>query len=537
MPKKASQLLDRLLAQDMRAMPIKDAFHRIGLLIDLAGDLQRDEGTARALQWVDELLERRLRPSQRALIEYFRANAWGNRQTQRHRADQPYIWAWEQPELQKQIRHLRLALTHAGFTQLSRMRRCQVATNLGNQLNTVGRFVEALEYWDGALKDNPRFGMASGNRGLGLRAYGLALYDPGHQRVFLAFAHTSLGAALAPSAQYQGGGYESAKTFFQRNKEWIEKGMDVERVMDDVDLEGPSLGGSKAERDYRRWCLQNRLFLNPLNDLGSYPIAAQDVLMLPSYVTAIDEPPVFSGFFNQMKQEFASARWLFYEAIHAEDVHFSDRRVALHDTFDCPSYALAVEKMRIAFRVAYSLFDKIAVFLNAYMKLGINERNLYFRSLWYKNANARQRILRPEFERFENWPMRGLYWLAKDLFEPAFRDVMQPDAQALYLIRNRLEHSYLKIHEMILPRPKRGRPADRFWTDHLALSIEREEFRDKTMRVFKLTRAALMYLSLGMHREERARAATRVKPAKDGKGLKGVIAPMTLQLWDDDRKH
>jgi LA2681-like HEPN len=537
MPKTAAQLLDRLLTQDMRALPIKDAFHRIGLLIDISGDLHRDDGTARALACADELLKRKLRPSQRALIEYFLANAWANRQALRHRTDQPYVWAWEQPELQNQIRHLRLALTHAGFPKMAAIRRCQVMTNLANQLDTVGRFVEALEYWGGALTINPRFGMALGNRGLGLRTYAQALYDPGHQRVLLAFAHASLVAAIAPSAQYKGGGYESAKAFFQRTKECIEKVTDVARVMDGGNLEGHSLGASKAEQDYRRWCLQKRLFLNPLNDLGPYPIAAQDVFMLPSYVTAIDEPPVFSGFFNQMKQEFASARWLFYDAIHARDVHFSDRRVALHNTFDYPSYALAVEKMRIAFRVAYSLFDKIAVFLNAYMKLGINERNLYFRSLWYKNADVRQRILRPEFERFENWPMRGLYWLAKDLFEPGFRDAMQPDAQALYVIRNRLEHSYLKVHEMILPPPTRGHLADRFWTDRLAYSIQRQELQDKTMRVFKLSRAALIYLSLGMHREERSRVAAKAKQAKNDKSLKGVIAPITLPLWDDDQKR
>jgi hypothetical protein len=537
MPKTAEQLLDHLLEQPFDGLSTKEALHRIGSLIDLSGDLKREDGTARALEYVDQLLKRKLRPPQLALLDYFRANAWNNRQIIKHRADQPYVWAWEQPELQHQIRHLRQARTHAGFRQLSALRRCQIMTNLANQLNTVGRFVDALEYWDGALEVTPRFGMALGNRGLGLRAYARALYDPGHQRLLLFFAHANLAAAIARSAQYKGGGYESAKAFFQRTKEWIETVIDVPRVRDRIDLDGHDMGASKHEKHYRQWCLQHRLFLNPLNDLGPYPIAAQDVFTLPSYTTRIDEPPMFSGFFNQMKQEYASARWLFYEAAHAADVHFSDRRVALHNTLDYPSYGLAVEKMRIAFRVAYSLFDKIAVFLDAYMKLRINENNIYFRSLWYKNADARQRILRPEFERFENWPMRGLYWLAKDLFEPGFRDVMEPDAQKLYVIRNRLEHGYLKIHEMILPPPKRGSLADRLCTDRLAYSIGRQDLHDKTMRVFKLSRAALIYLSLAMHREEHARAAAKAKQPKIDQGLKDLIAPMTLELWDDDWKR
>jgi hypothetical protein len=57
----------------------------------------------------------------------------------------------------------------------------------------------------------------------------------------------------------------------------------------------------------------------------------------------IDEPPSLTGFFNEMKQEFASARWLLFEALHAGHVHFSDRCVALHNTLDYPSNALAVE--------------------------------------------------------------------------------------------------------------------------------------------------------------------------------------------------
>jgi len=51
-------------------------------------------------------------------------------------------------------------------------------------------------------------------------------------------------------------------------------------------------------------------------------------------------------------------------------------------------------------------------------------------------------------------------------------------------------------------------------------SVQRQDLEAKTLRVFKLTRAALIYVSLGMHREERCRAAKR------GKGL---IAPMTAR--------
>jgi hypothetical protein len=188
--------------------------------------------------------------------------------------------------------------------------------------------------------------MANGNRGIGLLHYAKAHYDPGHQRVFLRFAHAALSAALSPEAQYEGPGYEIAKRKFKDQKDWIESKIKVEEVSRAINLDDHDLGTSEDERNYRLWCLRNHLFLNPLNDLGPYPIAAHDILMLPTFVTAIDEPPTLIGFFNQMKQEFVSARWLYYAGVHACDPHFSDRDVRLLDTRDDPSYGLAIEKTR-----------------------------------------------------------------------------------------------------------------------------------------------------------------------------------------------
>jgi LA2681-like HEPN len=95
------------------------------------------------------------------------------------------------------------------------------------------------------------------------------------------------------------------------------------------------------------------LEMNGVVDLGPFSIAAQDVLALPSYVTPLDESPTLIGFFNQIKQEHASARWLLYEGCHADAVHFSDRDV----TLTLGSYGLSIEKVRVAFRMAYSLLD------------------------------------------------------------------------------------------------------------------------------------------------------------------------------------
>jgi hypothetical protein len=155
------------------------------------------------------------------------------------------------------------------------------------------------------------------------------------------------------------------------------------------------------------------------------------------------------------------------------------------------------------------------------MALGLERDKVSLRNIWREHRKA---PLRPQFEALENLPLRGLYWLSRDLFEDTLEDVLEPDARALHAIRNHLEHKYLKIHEMLVRRSSTDRsPFDPF-TDTLAHSIARSEFSDKTLRLLKLSRAALIYLSLGMHWEERRRRKERGDAAS---------FPVELDRWDD----
>jgi hypothetical protein len=442
------EIFDGLMAlEGLPALSAATALEAVGRLIDLSGDLAREEGTSRALEWADELEKRSLSPPDAALLKYFRGNAWANRRALRHR-DHYADLSWEQPELQEQLLNFRAAVQHEGFAELSNLRQCQILTNLANQISTVGRFVEAQEYWNRALAINSRFGMALGNRGYGLAEYARALYDGGHQRVFLCEAHKSLSAALSDEAEYESPGYDGAKTCFMNIRDQITTRIDVAEVERAVDLNGHKIGKSEKERAYRLWCLNNALFLNPLNDLGSHPMSARDVLHLPPFVTAVDEPPALLGLFNQLKQEFITARWLYYDGIRRNGVHFADREVLLYNTLDYPIYSIAIEKVKAAYRLAYSLFDKIAFFLNAYLDLKVNQSRIYFRSVWYVNG-AEERGARPELDRSTNWPLRGLYWLSKDLLDPNFGNVTEPDAQELHDIRRQLEHRYLKVRQAL----------------------------------------------------------------------------------------
>ncbi|CEG09722.1 hypothetical protein BN961_03152 [Afipia felis] len=146
--------------------------------------------------------------------------------------------------------------------------------------------------------------------------------------------------------------------------------------------------------------------------------------------------------------------------------------------------------MKAAYRIAYSIFDKIAFFLNDYAALGIKPRDVYFKTLWYGNPHKKPPAIRNEFTSSRNWPLRGLYWVSKDLFDPVLQGVMEPEAQQLYFIRNKLEHSYLKVHEILLPRSG-GDPISDMFTDRLAYSIARDDLQAKTIHLYRLARAGL----------------------------------------------
>ena len=327
------------------------ALETIGELIDLSDILREEEGVRRALNWGDALQERGVSDDVLVLLDYFRANAWAVIAQIRNR-DETLAWAWEQPEVAHQILSLRKALSSPAFDGLPSIRRCQILTNLGNLLNSIGRFVEALEYWSRALSICSDFWMAQGNRGYALIHYAKALYDHGHSAALLLSSYNDLTAALSASVKHKELGYIAAAEAFGKHKAHVEAGINVVEAMNSIQLDGFTLGATKDEERYRRWCLSERLFLNPLNDLGPHSIAARDIMTLPDYVTSLREPPSLIGFFNQLKQEFVSARWLYYDGLHSERTHFSDRDVLLFNTLDYPSYGLGTEKIKIAMRMS-----------------------------------------------------------------------------------------------------------------------------------------------------------------------------------------
>lgn len=516
--------LKTLMATDANGLGPFEAMQLIAMLIDAGGDA----GDIAALDRAETLLDR-VTPNDgfsaryQCRAHYYRANIWSYR---RRLSGIGASWTWRAPEIDNELLELRRALAHPGWADLHDLERAQVLTNLGSTLNHIGRFVEAIEAWDRALALAPTLAMANGNRGLGLMHYASGLYDPGHQTVLGLAARRSLSAAGAPNAIIESQGLDPALRYFAAGVAAIDSTLDVAAATATIDLTGHSLGRGKAERAYRTWCLRHRLFLNPLNDAGPDAIAAQDVMTLPTLVTDFSSgpaPPAVFHYFNGLKQEYASARFALHEGLTARDVHFSDRGVRLYNTLDYPAFGLGVERLKMAFRGAYALLDKIGFVLNAYLDLGHAERQVSFRNVWFETPRAK--ALHPALDGLANWPLRGLFWLSKDVFEDAFRQVTEPDAQALYDLRNHMEHKFVGVFDeglrslspTALPPPRGG-----------VFEISSEQLAARALRQVKLARAAMIYLAMGVQVEEARRAAGRDPQSN---------LSMPVDLWDDDWKR
>ncbi len=471
----------------------EQALRKLGEFIDAAYHAGNREALQHALARVGSL-RGAASPACVELCDFFEANAWRGLRLLNYQAGQD-SWTWNQAPLEHEVVCLRRALTGQRYGELPLHRRLQILTNLGNLMSQLGRTVEALEYFDKAIDDDAQFGMSVGNRGMCFLYYSNLHYDVSQQAILRGAARNDLARALtlpleAPAQKVFSSALE------QLDSHGAGRGL-AAFALDEADL------GTSEESIYRHWSLEQRLFLNPLNDLGLRMIAAKDVLQLPELVVDTAIGTTLHGFFNQLKQEFVAARWLAFEAVCPSPASLAAERIAngdlgLVDARDGARFGLRLEKMKLAFRAAYSIVDKTAVFVNAFFGLGAPAHRVTLRSVWYEDTDPKTGRIHSKLEQ-SNLPLRGLYWLSKDFVETSvtYVSAMEPEAQDVAIIRNRLEHQYLRITEQ-----------PRTYERDVGFSVSTELMTKRTMRLLRSARAALIYLVFAVHAQQRAQASS-----------------------------
>lgn len=168
---------------------------------------------------------------------------------------------------------------------------------------------------------------------------------------------------------------------------------------------------------------------------------------------------------------------------------------------DASIHSIWIEHIKIAFRISYSIFDKVSYFLNYYLDLGIKEHEVNFRKIWFDKKGD----LRENFIRKRNLMFRALYWVSKDLFydNEQYKTALEPDASELVKIRNYVEHKSFRVYEQGLL----NEIAPGMLSDKISYSVSSEELYTKTLKVVKTAREAIIYLSLGIGWEEREKGS------------------------------
>jgi len=363
--------------------------------------------------------------------------------------------------------------------------------NIGNTLHHAGRYIAAIDSFINALSIKKSAAMASMN-------LSSTLFEYGH------FQNKEFESEYYYHAAYRY--YEQTK----KNKINLEsesylkifEGKFIEPIPPEAmnaflrnPLNFPDFKcGKKNERKYRKHIAAKRLFLEPCLDIFNLEACFMvDSLSLPLVVGIDTKTDEFIGLFNLLKQEFVSARYLWYQATTDMKLenHYSDNETDMVEIGEKDILSLREILLRNAFKTAYSIFDKIGFFINHYFDIGLKGSQVSFKNIWKseikdQSGNVLYTIPNP-LDLESNFMLKAIFWLQKDFYESEKVSVTSPNAIRLFKMRNDMEHNYLLSVEKIEKK-----------SSSITTYITPYQIDDGTERILKLARECLIYLTLAV---------------------------------------
>ncbi|QQK09024.1 LA2681 family HEPN domain-containing protein [Miniphocaeibacter halophilus] len=362
-------------------------------------------------------------------------------------------------------------------------------TNYANILSTIGRIIEAIKYFKIVLTLDDNFAMAMGNLGISYMTYSNIICDKGHKNILNYFSYHYLKNSIKNINEEVDKGAKEIFMYYLAlyNTEYIEKFLSQK-----LDIPRYSLGRSNEEKNYRNWCLENNLFLNPMNDLPiKENFIARDIVHLPDITMPVKENInyKFHIMYNNLKEEFISSRFLYYEALEPNyKTHYSDRDVYLINNWNNAIYSVRIEKLKNSFKLLYSILDKSAFFLNEYYNLNINENEITFRNLWENSKEGSLNILPYR----NNYGLNAIRWLYKDIFVNLHKSP-NPHSKTLHTLRNALEHKYIVVTISNLTLSEDLEKKENIWY------ISERKLQNYTLQLLHMVRELLIYLVISVN--------------------------------------
>jgi tetratricopeptide (TPR) repeat protein len=347
----------------------------------------------------------------------------------------PYVVCFKETDLNKAIRYYKKALD---FEPENAMFASQIWVNLGNCYDYLGRVVDALECYDQASKLKPDHAMALGNKGIALLNYASVAGE--HEGTFIIEAYSLLTQALTLGVPQ-----ETINSFSEYIKHIREHFQDKRALDNPPKYPGYRIRSrSKIEKFFVEFCLRNKLYLNICDFCQKCDAAIGDTAVIRTMIVKVNKRENadakndaylhLSGYLHQIKEDYVTTRFLLIlSRFKGLNLDFVDKRVRIINTFDHSIHNIHVHLVRTSFKVFYDILDKIACFINEYLNLGVAQRDVSFRRIWYvKNRNIRERIVNTK-----NLGLNALFDLHRDFEDGPYK--------TLRITRDALTHRFINI--------------------------------------------------------------------------------------------
>jgi tetratricopeptide (TPR) repeat protein len=357
----------------------------------------------------------------------------------------------------------------------------QLFVNLANALDTCGRIVEAIQYYDQALINYPKFPQANASRSEALLFLNNLSGMYSINLLWQSMHGFEIAAQSNDIPRWLKNLWSTKSDRLQ--KELLRHGHLDENVTHD-------LNETKLEEEnhtkYRKFCLNNSLCLSEHSLYCKCVGSINDNLTIPKSTSFIggDFVPKMELRLNRLKSEFALARLLYYESNQKNwDAH--DKELSFTELYENEAVGLYPEMLRTSFRLCFGILDKIAHAICELFDISEPDEPLAFERFWRprgKGLSKKQQERWQKLNSIENLSLLALYSQATDL------NSYYGEWGFFKSWRNALEH------ELLLLKKQTENPIDIFKaieSSKRIVTVDFFEFKDKTLHLLQLTRSAI----------------------------------------------
>jgi tetratricopeptide (TPR) repeat protein len=362
--------------------------------------------------------------------------------------------------------------------------------NYANCLSALGRTYEAIELYYRALEIEPNHSMALSQIGIELEYYVFVSDNP----FFLSYVNEYLTKALIQWSLLKDNIGTNENKVVQQCKDALRRVREQpQHKYRDAYKKDFLNDWSDDQIAFLAFSTSNRLMLNFSFETSIQNNECKDSINIRAVKSATTESDFMrhTRLINCLKDDYVVSRLTLYEAINDYDKFDKiDAINLLSENNDNAVHGIRAAKLKLAFSSSFNVLDKIALFINSYLKLNQKEGGVTFFNVWYKNYNSKSdtNVLHPAVEGIDNVPLFALLDIAKDFL---------PSGEYYHLRnkRNHITHRYLIPHHQ-----SDGWRED---IDSKEYHVDYYQLYNDTLQLLKAVKSALIYLIAFISFEER----------------------------------